>query len=499
MMYSLNSLAEKTEVGNKAFVLMDLHRSNYNVPDGFVISSDTIKTKNDIKKHETELKTHFKNEIIGFPVVVRSSSPHEDSANLTYAGQFKSVININSFSEMYDAILEVGKSGRIDLTHYDAKHKAISPAIIVQKQINPRYSGVLFTQHPVTKKGFLLEYVSGHLSKMVSGKEHSHKIHSKVNLSEKFLEVYNAGKQIEQYYGMPQDIEFIIDLENKFWIVQSRPITALKNKNTIKHTKLPKTFEKIKGVSLSSGYFKGSVQFIYDDLDPKEADKVFKNGNILATYVLFPEFNRVYHKSKGIICMVDSITSHPAIIARELGIPCVGGINITRLSKQLKDLDTVVLDADKGEIYIKPRVKILEKIQRGLTHMKFPATKEYLALEKDIILAIKGLDEIELQKSIDSAIKSMRKNMGAYLKTNKKSNLNQAKSIFYNISNLLQHKFILMLKDTGYSHKSLLNSFADVDSGKIDSKLGRVYFIIKNSIQSLDKKAICRGKSLWEL
>src|SRR3989339_1870871 len=109
MMYSLNSLAEKTEVGNKAFVLMDLHRSNYNVPDGFVISSDTIKTKNDIKKHETELKTHFKNEIIGFPVVVRSSSPHEDSANLTYAGQFKSVININSFSEMYDAILEVGK------------------------------------------------------------------------------------------------------------------------------------------------------------------------------------------------------------------------------------------------------------------------------------------------------------------------------------------------------------------------------------------------------
>ncbi|MFH1333221.1 MAG: PEP/pyruvate-binding domain-containing protein [archaeon] len=476
---------------------MDLLRSNYNVPKGFVMPRELIKTKGSIKKYAREIEKYFKNEIESFPVVVRSSSSHEDSSSLTYAGQFKSVIGVKSSQEMFDAILEVSNSGKIDLSHYDIRHSMDRPAVIVQKQIKPHYSGVLFTKHPI-RGGFLLEYVSGHLSKMVSGKEPSHKVFNKGKLKGKFLEVYKIGKQIEQYYGTPQDIEFIIDEKNKVWIVQSRPITTLKGGSYTKKNKSFKGFARIKGITLSRGFFKGKIQFIYDDLTPEEAEKVFQKGNILATYVLFPEFNKVYYRAGGVICMVDSITSHPAIIARELRIPCVGGIDITKLSKQLWDFDQCIIDAEKGEIRIKPRIKILEKINKGITHMNFPASCEYLLLEKGILTAIKNLDDRLLEAEINKAVAYMEENFISFLKNKKKENLNQAKSVFYNLAHLLQHKFILALKDSGYSHNELVKSFADVDSGAIDSELDKVYSIIKKSIQTLDEKATYKGKALWE-
>ncbi len=333
MIYSLNSFVKKQEIGNKAFMLMDLLRSNYNVPFGFVIQKNLINSKKDLKKYKNKIASYFEEEISSFPVVVRSSSPHEDNQNLSYAGQFKSILNVNSFEELYTAIIDVAKSGSLNLKHYNNNHKKEGPAIIIQKQIEPKYSGVLFTQNPLSK-GFLIEYVSGHLSDMVSGKEKGHRITRVKDLKGNLLKIYKVGKQLENYYGLAQDIEFIIDKKNKLWIVQSRAITKIFKQKQSKKIKRAPHLKKIKGITLSPGFCKGKLQFIYDNLRPEEANKVFKKGNILATYVLFPEFNKVYHKASGVICMVDSITSHPAIITRELGIPCIGDIDISQLSKQ---------------------------------------------------------------------------------------------------------------------------------------------------------------------
>ena len=54
--------------------------------------------------------------------------------------------------------------------------------------------------------------------------------------------------------------------------------------------------------------------------------------------------------SKGILVERGSILSHSAIVAREMGIPAIVGIN--HLFETLKDGDIVEMDGSKGTIKI---------------------------------------------------------------------------------------------------------------------------------------------------
>ena len=55
-------------------------------------------------------------------------------------------------------------------------------------------------------------------------------------------------------------------------------------------------------------------------------------------------------KAAAIVTDEGGITSHAAIVAREVGIPCVIGAKIA--TKALKDGDLVEVDADKGIVRI---------------------------------------------------------------------------------------------------------------------------------------------------
>jgi len=66
-----------------------------------------------------------------------------------------------------------------------------------------------------------------------------------------------------------------------------------------------------------------------------------------------PEFVPLMKKAAAIITDEGGITSHAAIISREMNIPCIIGTKIA--TKIFKDGDLVEVDADKGI------VKILKK------------------------------------------------------------------------------------------------------------------------------------------
>ena len=78
-----------------------------------------------------------------------------------------------------------------------------------------------------------------------------------------------------------------------------------------------------------------------------------KKGNILVAGQTRPFLMSAIKKAGGIITDEGGITSHAAIISRELDIPCIIGTKIA--TKVLKDGDSVEVDADKGI------VKILKK------------------------------------------------------------------------------------------------------------------------------------------
>lgn len=102
----------------------------------------------------------------------------------------------------------------------------------------------------------------------------------------------------------------------------------------------------IKGSIVSSGIVRGRVRIIYRP----DQFKTFKTGEILVSNYTSPAFMSIIKKAAAIITDEGGITSHAAIVSRELGVPCVTGLKIA--TKVLYDGDLIEVDADKGIVKI---------------------------------------------------------------------------------------------------------------------------------------------------
>ena len=78
----------------------------------------------------------------------------------------------------------------------------------------------------------------------------------------------------------------------------------------------------------------------------KEDISKFEEGEILVTMMTRPEFVPAMKKAAAIIADEGGITSHAAIVSRELGIPCIIGTKTA--TKTLKDGDIVEVNANHG-------------------------------------------------------------------------------------------------------------------------------------------------------
>ena len=111
------------------------------------------------------------------------------------------------------------------------------------------------------------------------------------------------------------------------------------------------------------GEFKGTVAFKNDKplsgrvtiVKSNEQINSFENGAILVTQMTNPTYLSAMKKSKAIVTDEGGLLCHAAIVARELGIPCVIGTRIA--TKVLRDGDLVEVDANKGIVKILERAK----------------------------------------------------------------------------------------------------------------------------------------------
>ncbi|WP_336785784.1 phosphoenolpyruvate synthase [Paenibacillus sp. MMO-177] len=201
---------------------------------------------------------------------VRSSATAEDLPHASFAGQQDTYLNIVG----REAVLtHIGKCWASLFTDRAViyrmqngfDHSQVYLSVIVQKMVFPYASGILFTADPVTSSRKLLSIdagfglgealVSGLVSadcykvqdgivvdKRISAKKIA--IHAQENggtvtqevapdeqkkqvlAEEQILQLARIGRQIEAYFGCPQDIEWCL-AQDTFYIVQSRPITTL--------------------------------------------------------------------------------------------------------------------------------------------------------------------------------------------------------------------------------------------------------------------------------
>ena len=101
----------------------------------------------------------------------------------------------------------------------------------------------------------------------------------------------------------------------------------------------------LSGIGVSEGRASGTVRII-----PEHSEKSkFTEGNVLVTRITNPTMTLMMNKAAAIVCDLGGMTSHPAIISREMGIPCV--VATQKATAILKDGMRILVDGKTGKIY----------------------------------------------------------------------------------------------------------------------------------------------------
>ncbi len=100
------------------------------------------------------------------------------------------------------------------------------------------------------------------------------------------------------------------------------------------------------GLGTSPGIVKGKVKIVKDAKKPIDFDA----GDILVTRITDPTMIMMMNKAGAIVCEIGGIASHPSIVSREMGIPCVVGVG--GAMKKLNDGMMVEVDGTKGFVRV---------------------------------------------------------------------------------------------------------------------------------------------------
>lgn len=212
-------------------------------------------------------------------VAVRSSATSEDSDLSSFAGQHETFLNVCGDDDVVEKTIACWKSlFSAAALHYrssaDIDHLEAEMAVAVQKMVDAKVSGVMFTVNPISKdanqmviemawglgEGVVGGYVAPDnyvvdkqtltvIERMISPKmvEFVRDVESGGTImrdveeerqsipcmtDDEVVELARMGLAIEMYYGKPMDIEWAVDAQlpwpEALVTLQSRPITTLR-------------------------------------------------------------------------------------------------------------------------------------------------------------------------------------------------------------------------------------------------------------------------------
>jgi pyruvate,water dikinase len=294
--------------GGKGLNLALLARSDFNVPQGFIITTsvyqkyvkdndlegfidnclkeipihdfeaiDKISGKIRERFRQGELPARVLTSVFSAydrmgcpPVAVRSSATAEDLADLSFAGQHDTILNVVTKESLKTAIVECLSSlWTSRAIHYRVRNnidqKGLALAVIIQEMVPSDSSGVLFTANPLTGKrseyvidatfglgealvsgqiepdhyvvdgstGKILHKTIGSKAIIITGQKGGGTVKTKEKAGiketlskENLTELVRLGLRVTHLYETPQDIEWAF-VDNELFVLQSRPITSL--------------------------------------------------------------------------------------------------------------------------------------------------------------------------------------------------------------------------------------------------------------------------------
>ena len=219
---------DRARVGAKAFTLARLRRHGFPVPDGFVLPPEAP-----LEAAEAAYAR------LGGSVAVRSSSTAEDTEEASFAGQYRTSLNVVGGP----ALLAAARGCRDSAAAAEGYARAMGTgagrmAVLVQRMVEPRAAGVVFTEDPRDSSALVVEARAGLGEAVVSGASTPDRYvldretgrvregPPRGSLDAQGLQaVVELARRLEVTLGAPQDVEWALTAEGPV-LLQARPITV---------------------------------------------------------------------------------------------------------------------------------------------------------------------------------------------------------------------------------------------------------------------------------
>jgi len=336
-------------------------------------------------------------------MAVRSSAFGEDAENSSFAGQYRSELNVG-FSQFFyyykqvmaskysvqaiayklsrgfrdeDIAMCVGCLAMVDAiaggviytcNPLDAKDDAIFinstwglPKAVVDGNdlcdlfVVSRDDDLTIQRREVRKKGYQVVCFEG--EGCIRTETDDALANSPSLTDDQVRELADHAVRIEQYYEIPQDIEWAIDSEGKIFILQSRPLQQMEAVLPGADLDL-KRFESSLlvegGINASPGVACGKVYKVEKKVDILQ----FPEGAILVVEQALPTWAPLVARAAAVVSEQGGFAGHLANVAREFGIPAIFGVSgaMERMHKG----DAVTVAADLGRVYLGNIAPLLE-------------------------------------------------------------------------------------------------------------------------------------------
>ena len=376
-------------------------------------------------------------------VAVRSSATGEDGRDASFAGMNATITNVSGDDGLIDAVLRCWMSlfsPRV-ITYRASRKFTADPAmaVVIQQMINSEKAGVAFTADPsngaqdrvviegafglgevvvsgevepdtyiVSKETLeVLDIRNGHKAfKIVRGPDGHDKVvdlddaqaDARVLDDAELKRIAELAIATERHNGNPQDTEWAI-AGGETYLVQARPIT------TLRHTTAPSSEKHAvlaRGLAAAPGSASGKVRVLGT---PDEGNRLLE-GEILVAQMTNPDWLPTIRRAAALVTDTGGMTCHAAIVARELGVPCIVGTRTA--TRDLHDGTTVTVDGTHGRVLSgrveeTPTVSVSEQRQPAAEpRSEATGTKVYVNMampDNAEVVAAQGADGVGLLRA----------------------------------------------------------------------------------------------------
>ncbi|WP_242000483.1 PEP/pyruvate-binding domain-containing protein [Kribbella rubisoli] len=390
--------------GGKAGGLGALIRAGLPVPDGVVVPAGAAVDGMVVPRGGIADELGRWLERMGDPLVaVRSSAANEDTAHTSAAGQHDSFLGVRGLAAVLDAVRACRASAWSPrAVAYRNGSEPPPMAVIVQLQLDPDVSGVMFTGDgtttieaswglgPSVVEGRVTpdryQVADGRVTRTIADKQTTltlsgtHQVpttHRRIPTLSDATAVHLAAlaHQAAIALGGPQDLEWAITADTP-WLLQSRPITVqlpptatspstpatrtpappTATAGTLTATpgtpgsltgtpgSLPGTPASLTGTPGSHGTATGPARIVRGPVDFPQV----RPGDILVCPFTDPAWTPLLSIAAGVVTEQGGVLSHAAIIARERGIPAV--LAVPNATSQIPNNTPLTINGTTGQI-----------------------------------------------------------------------------------------------------------------------------------------------------